>query len=115
MRGVYHDAPRFKTVLGHGTVRGEDGNAMHKSAGNSIDFNDAAERAGADVMRWIFCLQNPAANVNFGWKTADETKRRLRKLWDSYRFFTLYASAEQWGPSSLAPAVSARSELDRWL
>jgi isoleucyl-tRNA synthetase len=88
---------------------------MHKSLGNSIDFHEAAERAGADVMRWIFCLQNPSANVNFGWRTADETKRRLRKLWDSYRFFTLYASAEQWTPTSAAPPVADRSELDRWL
>jgi isoleucyl-tRNA synthetase len=88
---------------------------MHKSLGNAIDFLEAAEKAGADVMRWIFCVQNPAANVNFGFRVADETKRRLRKLWDSYRFFTLYAAAEQWTPSSTAPPVEERSELDRWL
>jgi isoleucyl-tRNA synthetase len=115
MSTVLENRPPFKTVLGHATVRGEDGKPMHKSLGNAIDFYDAAERAGADVMRWIFCLQNPTANVNFGWKTADETKRRLRKLWDSYRFFTLYAAAEQWTPSSAAPPVAERSELDRWL
>ena len=115
MSTVLENRLPFKTILGHGTVRGEDGRPMHKSLGNAIDFNDAAERAGADVMRWIFCLQNPAANVNFGWKPADETKRRLLKLWDSYRFFVLYAAAEQWRPDSTAPAVSERSELDRWL
>jgi isoleucyl-tRNA synthetase len=115
MSTVLENTLPFRTVLGHGTVRGEDGRPMHKSLGNAIDFNDAAERAGADVMRWIFCVQNPAANVNFGWKAADETKRRLRKLWDSYRFFTLYAAAEEWTPSSAAPPVAERSELDRWL
>jgi isoleucyl-tRNA synthetase len=88
---------------------------MHKSLGNAIDFYEAADRAGADVMRWIFVLQNPAANVNFGWKTADETKRRLLKLWDSYKFFVLYAAAEEWRPGADAPSVAARSELDRWL
>ncbi|HEV7661995.1 MAG TPA: isoleucine--tRNA ligase [Chloroflexota bacterium] len=115
MSTVLENKPPFKTVLGHGTVRGEDGKPMHKSAGNSIDFNEAAERAGADVMRWIFMLQNPAANVNFGWKTAEETKRRLLKLWDSYRFFVMYAQAENWAPTAEAPPVSQRSELDRWL
>jgi isoleucyl-tRNA synthetase len=115
MSTVLEGRPPFKTVLGHGTVRGEDGRPMHKSLGNAIDFNDAAERAGADVMRWIFCLQNPAANVNFGWKTADETRRRLLKLWDSYKFFVLYAAAEQWRPDASAPPVAERSELDRWL
>lgn len=115
MSTVLENRPPFETVLGHGTVRGEDGRPMHKSLGNAIDFLDAAENAGADVMRWIFCLQNPAANVNFGFRVADETKRRLRKLWDSYRFFTLYAAAEEWRPSAAAPPVSERSELDRWL
>ena len=115
MSTVLENRPPFKTVLGHGTVRGEDGRPMHKSLGNAIDFNDAAERAGADVMRWNFCLQNPAANVNFGWRTADETRRRLLKLWDSYKFFVLYAAAEQWRPDAAAPPVAQRSELDRWM
>jgi isoleucyl-tRNA synthetase len=115
MSTVLENLPPFETVLGFATVRGEDGRPMHKSSGNAIDFNEAAERAGADAMRWIFCVQNPTANLNFGWRVADETKRRLRKLWDSYRFFTLYASAEQWTPASEAPPVAERSELDRWL
>ena len=115
MSTVLENRLPFGTVLGHGTVRAEDGRPMHKSLGNAIDFNDAAERAGAEVMRWIFCLHNPAANVNFGWKTADETRRRLLKLWDSYKFFVLYAAPEQWRPDASAPAVAERSELDRWL
>jgi isoleucyl-tRNA synthetase len=115
MSTVLENKPPFQTVLGHGTVRGEDGRPMHKSLGNAIDFLDAADTAGADVMRWIFCVQNPAANVNFGLRVADETRRRLRKLWDSYRFFTLYASAEEWTPSIAAPPVAERRELDRWL
>jgi isoleucyl-tRNA synthetase len=117
MSTVLENRPPFQTVLGHGTVRAEDGKPMHKSAGNAIDFYEAADRAGADVMRWIFLGQNPAANVNFGWKTADETKRRLLKLWDSYKFFVLYAAAEAWTPGADdgTPGVSARNELDRWL
>ncbi|HEX8967751.1 MAG TPA: DUF5915 domain-containing protein, partial [Chloroflexota bacterium] len=54
-------------------------------------------------------------NVNFGWKAAEDTRRRLRKLWDSYRFFALYASAEQWAPGAAAPPPEQRSHLDRWL
>jgi isoleucyl-tRNA synthetase len=115
MSTVLENRPPFKTVLGHGMIRDENGKPMHKSTGNAIDFNDAADRAGADVMRWIFVLQNPASNVNFGWKTAEETKRRLLKLWDSYKFFVLYAAPEQWTPASVAPRPAERSELDRWL
>jgi isoleucyl-tRNA synthetase len=63
-------------------------------------------------MRWTFLLQNPAANVNFGWKTADETKRRLLTLWNSYKFFVTYAAAEDWTPGQ---STVERTELDRWL
>src|SRR5439155_55604 len=112
MSTVLENKPPFKTVLGHGMIRDENGKPMHKSTGNAIDFNDAAERAGADVMRWIFVLQNPASNVNFGWKTADETKRRLLTLWNSYKFFVTYAAAEDWTP---AQSIVGRTELDRWL
>jgi len=87
---------------------------MHKCRGNAIWFDDAANKIGADVMRWIFCLQNPTAHVNFGWKATDETRRRLLKLWDSYKFFVLYAVAEQWRPGD-PKARPARTELDRWL
>src|SRR5260370_2759385 len=64
MSTVLENRPPFKTVLGHGTVRGEDAKPMHKSLGNAIDFNDAAELAGADVIRWISLTPNPPPNVN---------------------------------------------------
>ena len=50
----------FKVLLGHALVRDEKGNEMHKSAGNSIPFEDAAEKMSADLMRWMFCRQNPS-------------------------------------------------------
>jgi isoleucyl-tRNA synthetase len=113
MSTVMETRAPFRTVLGFGTLRDDKGQPMHKSLGNSIDFDDAADRVGADVMRWIFAMQNPAANLNFGWKLADETKRRLMKLWESYKFFVLYSSLEDWRPS--ASEHGARTELDRWL
>ncbi len=115
MSTVLENKPPFLTVLGHATVRDEKGEAMHKSLGNAIDFDDAAERAGADIMRWIFSVQNPSANVNFGFHVADETKRRLLKLWESYKFFVLYATTEQWRPGTADVPPEKRPELDRWM
>jgi isoleucyl-tRNA synthetase len=115
MSTVLENKPPFLTVLGHGTIRDERGQPMHKSLGNAIAFEEAAERAGADVMRWIFALHNPAANVNFGWKVTEETVRRLIKLWDCYKFFVLYARTEQWRPGTGEAPAASRPELDRWL
>jgi isoleucyl-tRNA synthetase len=112
MSTVLENRPPFQTVLGHGTVRDQVGRPMHKSWGNAIEFQEASERAGADVMRWIFSTTNPEHNVNFGWKTTEETTRRLLKLWESYKFFVMYASLEGWQPGT---ADGERSELDRWV
>ena len=60
--------PPFKMLLGHGLVRDERGEEMHKSKGNSIPFDEAADKMGADLMRWMFCRHNPAANINFGYR-----------------------------------------------
>ena len=60
--------PPFKTLLGHGLVRDEHGEEMHKIAGNSIEFNQAAGRdwASGSPMRWLYCRHDPAKNLNFG-------------------------------------------------
>ena len=38
---------------------------MHKSWGNAIWFDDAAEKMGVDVMRWLYASQNPERNLFF--------------------------------------------------
>jgi isoleucyl-tRNA synthetase len=112
MSTALENRPPFLAVLGHAMVRDEHGEEMHKSKGNAIWFEDAADTMGADVMRWLFFKQNPANNVNFGYGPADEVRRAFfLTLWNTYAFFVTYASLDGWTPS--AP-VGARTELDRW-
>ena len=84
------EAP-FKTIFGYALVYGEDGRPMHKSWGNAIDFDEAAERMGVDVMRWMFAKARPEENILFGWHAADEARRELLILWNVYAFFVTYA------------------------
>ena len=51
-------------------------------------------KMGADVMRWLYAAQMPSQNLNFGYGPADEVKRRLLTLWNSYSFFVSYAEIE---------------------
>ena len=89
---------------------------MHKSKGNAIWFEDAAEKMGVDAMRWQFARQNPASNLNFGFDTTDEIRRQfLIPLWNVYSFFTTYANIDQFDPSIEFPAAKERTELDRWI
>jgi len=114
MSAVLEDAPPFRTVLGYGLMRDEAGREMHKSWGNLIPFNEAAERAGADVMRWLFCQQRPDANLNFGWRPLEEVKRRLLVLWNTYSFFVTYANLDRWSPGEADIPLKDRPLLDRW-
>ncbi len=104
----------FRTVQTYATVYAEDGREMHKSWGNSIEFNDAADTMGVDVMRWMYCAHKPETNLLFGYHRADETRRRfLIPLWNVYSFFVTYANIDGWEPE--AGAEFSYSELDRWI
>ena len=60
--------------------------------------------------------QNPAANLNFGFGTADEVRRQfLIPLWNVYSFFVTYANIDEFDPRAEIPLISERTELDRWI
>ncbi len=111
--------PPFLTVLGYALVMDERGDEMHKSTGNVIWFDEAAEKMGVDVMRWMYCTHNPRTNLNFGYGPADEVRRRfLIPLWNVYSFFATYANIDGWIPQRMgASAVQARPSnlLDKWI
>ena len=92
----------------------ETGREMHKSPGNAIEANEALERMGADVVRWLFCAQNPSQNISFGYGPAEEVKRRLLTLWNSAAFLVTYANIAGWEPK-WGTAPSSEHALDRWL
>lgn len=108
----------YRKVFAYEKVHDEKNEAMHKSRGNAIWFDDAVEKMGADVMRWLYCAQNPQFNLRFGYHVADEIRRKLLTLWNVYGFFVTYAELDGFDP------VTARSDetlgesrnlLDRWI
>jgi isoleucyl-tRNA synthetase len=104
----------FKNLLGHGQVRDEKGEEMHKSKGNSIEFNEAADKIGVDVMRWLYLRSKPEHNINFGYHVADEIRRLfLLRLWNVYVFFTNYALLDRWKPKK--NKFTPENVIDRWM
>jgi len=105
----------FKTVLGFASMLGEDGRPMHKSWGNSIEFNEGADKIGVDVMRWMFVTHNPENNLLFGYKKADETRRKFHlMLWNVYNFFLTYRAVDDWNPSQ-KKEFDLSNILDKWI
>jgi isoleucyl-tRNA synthetase len=107
----YEGQPPFESLFSYALLRDESGEEMHKSKGNAIEFIEAAERMGADVMRWMYLRANPANNLNFGWHGSDELKRGfLSTLWNTYSFFVTYANIDGWAPTSPPSPLSLREE-----
>ncbi len=104
----------FKTIFGYATLFAEDGRPMHKSSGNAIEFDEAADRMGVDVMRWLYMRARPDDNILFGWHVADEARRQLLVLWNVYSFFVTYAGLTGWSPGG-APPPAERPAMDRWI
>lgn len=136
MSTMMEQRPPFKVLLGHGLVRDQWDRPMHKSAGNAIPFEGAADEGytltdpkgaiqhyppmSADLIRWLFCRSNPANNIDFGPGPAEELRSKFTlKLWHSYFFFCDNARipAKQGGFDVNAPQVpvNERPDFDRWI
>ncbi|HWC13526.1 MAG TPA: isoleucine--tRNA ligase [Actinomycetota bacterium] len=112
-RAPYRNVLTFEKLLDAG------GREMHGSWGNLISADEAFERMGADVMRWLYCQQPPTQNIRFGYGPAEEIKRRLLTLWNSARFQVDYATIEDFQPSfsDLTDGLTGAElrPLDTWL
>lgn len=115
MSTVMENKAPFKTLLGHALVRDPKGKEMHKSAGNAIWFNDAADEMGVDVMRWLFINHNVESNLNFGYEAGNDVRKKVITLWNSYSFFATYAAVDGFNPLKSKIQDSDLTIMDRWI
>lgn len=116
MSTALEDQTPTRAVFSYALMRDEHGREMHKSWGNAIPFDEAADKVGADAMRWLFVNHNPAVNLNFGYGPLAEVMRRfILTLWNSYSFFVTYARLEAFDPTRLTIPLADRALLDRWI
>jgi isoleucyl-tRNA synthetase len=106
MSAVLEDAAPVKTIFGYASVKDDKGEEMHKSKGNAIWFDEAVEKIGADPMRFMYARQNPADNLHFGYKAADDIKKKLLTLYNVYTFFTTYVDKKDF------PVVGVDVDVD---
>lgn len=101
----------YERVLAYNSVVSEDGTRFSKT-GFMIRFDEAAERIGADAIRYLYAGANVAADVRFGFNLGDEARRKMLGLWNIYTFFETYAEIDK-------PVIGEPMEYDnlsdRWL
>lgn len=108
------DRSPYRAALAYEKVHDEQGRPMHKSWGNAIWFDDAVEKMGADVMRWVYASANLQSNLNFGFGRGEDAVRKLLTLWNVYSFFVTYAVLDSWQPDKSQNEVPT-AEIDRWI
>jgi isoleucyl-tRNA synthetase len=120
MSSTLENRTPYLSVLTYEEMRDEHGNPFSKSGGNAIPFDEAAEKMGADPMRWLYAAAPLNQIFRFGYGPADEVKRRMLTLWNCYKFFIEYANLDQ--PTLRTPfsaqhsaLCTLHSELDRWI
>jgi isoleucyl-tRNA synthetase len=115
MSTVMEKRPPFRLMFGYRLMKDEKGQEMHKSKGNAIDFNEAAEKEGADAMRWLFASHNPEYDLWFGYPKIHESRRQFLTLWNVYEFFLTYARIDRFDPGAPQVPYESRGDLDRWI
>ncbi|HEX7181271.1 MAG TPA: isoleucine--tRNA ligase [Thermoanaerobaculia bacterium] len=116
------DSVAYKNCIVLGHVNDEQGRKMSKRLGNVVEPMAVIAEAGADALRWYFCVNNPEVPSRFSARLVREAAQKfLLPLWNALSFFTIYANLDGWRPSSPtsskrpAPAFADRPSLDRWI
>jgi isoleucyl-tRNA synthetase len=107
----------YRNVLCLGHIVDADGKKMSKSIGNVIDPWEILTTRGADPLRWwMFSQGSPWTPTRVSFEVIDAAMRdTLLTLWNTWSFFTTYASLNGFDPADPAvPAPADRSVLDRW-
>ncbi len=111
-----HSPYRHVLCLGH--IVDENGKKMSKSQGNVIDPWDVLNSKGADALRWwMFSQGSPWTSTRASLGAIDASLREtLGTLWNTFSFFTTYASLNGFDPSDGdIPEWSRRPAIDRWI
>ena len=102
-------------VLGH--VQDKDGIKMSKHKGNVVDPWEVLNKQGADAVRWYFFSAGaPWLPSRFSGDMVSEVQRKfMGTLWNTYAFFTLYASIDGYDPTAQKAKAEDFSLMDRWV
>lgn len=116
MSTMMENIPPFKTLVGHALVRDANGEEMHKSKGNAIWFDEAAEEVGVDLLRWQYFDNDLVSNLNFSFEKIKQIRGKFfNTLWNSYAFYVNYARLSNYQPATELSDLKKRTGMDRWI
>ena len=114
MSVVLEDKAPYESVLTYSAVVKEDGGKFSKS-GYMIKFDDAAEKIGADPIRYLYAGAPVNNDVRFGFNLGDESRRKLLNFWNIYVFFNTYAVLDMPNLKDYVLDINKLEKSDKWL
>lgn len=112
------DEPAFTNVVTSGWVVAADGQKLSKRLKNYTPLDDVFDQFGADVLRY-FMMSSPIVHgedVRFNSDQLKEVQRNVfMTLWNSYKFFKMYADIDQWKAPATLATPEATNALDKWI
>jgi isoleucyl-tRNA synthetase len=107
----------YRNVLTLGLVLDKNGQKMSKSKQNYVDPNIILNNEGADALRWYLISANaPWMSTRFYEEAVKESLGKfILTLWNSYNFFTTYASLDKYDPIKDNIPLDKRHFLDKWI
>ena len=113
---LFNKAP-YENVIVLGHVQDENGQKMSKSKGNAVDPFEALAQYGADAIRWYFYTSRaPWLPKRFSGKIVQEGQRKIMgTLWNTYAFYILYASIDNFDATKYALDYHKLPVMDKWL
>jgi isoleucyl-tRNA synthetase len=110
------DKPAFKNVIVNGMVLAKDGKKMSKRLRNYTPPDELIETFGADSLR-LFLINSGLVKAEELRFTDDGVKDMVRRAllpwFNSYKFFSTYASVDGWKVSE--KTITSDNILDRWI
>ncbi len=102
----------YEKVLSYGAVVAEDGSKFSKSSGNSVQFEEVAEKLGADAVRYLFASAPTVNDVRFSMNLCEEARRKMLQYYNAFTFFETYAEIDK---PKCSGVFSSDNLLDKWL
>ena len=115
--GMVFDSVAYKAVISNGLVLDKNGNKMSKRLGNAVDPFGNIEKFGSDPVRWYMISNSqPWDNLKYDEEGVAEVSRKLfSTLYNTYKFFALYANVDGFTATEEQVPVAERPEINRWI
>lgn len=113
--GLFGKAP-FKNVISTGWIMAADGKKLSKKLKNYTEPTELMDKTSADAER-LFFLTSPLVNgedADLKDKDVEVTERKLNMLYNTYDFFTMYATVDNY-EAEYGRVPNSDNPLDRWI